>query len=950
MPITPINGPGNGRARAYASVSTPEILDPSADPEYLSLLSEVQALHTELSQLGGWAGGDMSGAADSALATRLQLGQRIGLCSPHDKLNHQIGCIHITPRDSYTEYGIGGISSRLVNCFPDAVWNSNNEDAAADIIEDEDPNVITKFEESIWSLLERLAAWPIFRTAHVMACLDYYSLIIIGDGKDLSTELSKMNYDSERVLYLRAVSALQAPVVELDKDKSSPRYGLPIYYELNLGNVEAISPTTSRFTDIPGSAGLPNPDDSMGKTRLHYSRVIHITRSSLGDRVYGRLMLQPVWVYLTCLKRIVGGGSIAAWFRANPGVHINIPQGVTMTNNSKRDLMREVQEYMDGLRRIIRTSGTELNVLEASVHSFGPNAQTVIELLCGTLGIPYRIAVGSEAAQLASEQDEGNFDDRVNEERRSVGSVALRDFVDRLIEYQIVVPPAKGVRYQIKWPTTEELSEDGKANLATKLATANQAYSLATGGQLLFSGAEIRQAVYGWAPLEDTSTDVVTNPDTNANPNTNANVDVSVNRSKIKSLRRLKITLQRDRQSRYQHLREPNTQRNRQIVVSPSITDLREPSEITLIHRIAEVHLESVTSTIDNLWSGIVSAIDFSRLQTTLELGSLSAAQTEVFSAVDEIIHNGIMALVDSAESGNSSHKPSGLLISSILELQSKISTVIKDSGRATLKATKKRGSWSSAERRKRRDHIRSLQGVRIGMLPLQARALEDQRARTANLIAFDLSFDATHDRIIQWARAESSRLITEIDASTRDGIQELIAQGLAEGIEPRRLMQRIRESVGLRTDQVRAVNNLARDLELASPGDLIERFPAREGVRDIAGLRIRVPDEGMTRELIDKWTDKYTEMHRNYRSRTIARTETNRSANEGQKELWFQAQDTGLLSVDAQREWIATDDDRVRDEHWELDGQTVGLHEDFDPPIEPGEEVNCRCGSGIVD
>lgn len=65
------------------------------------------------------------------------------------------------------------------------------------------------------------------------------------------------------------------------------------------------------------------------------------------------------------------------------------------------------------------------------------------------------------------------------------------------------------------------------------------------------------------------------------------------------------------------------------------------------------------------------------------------------------------------------------------------------------------------------------------------------------------------------------------------------------------------------------------------------------------------------------------------------------------------------MLQNMIEKEWIATDDDRVRDTHEELDGQrVVGLNTPFVSPsgarmlfphdaslgAPPGELINCRC------
>jgi SPP1 gp7 family putative phage head morphogenesis protein len=95
----------------------------------------------------------------------------------------------------------------------------------------------------------------------------------------------------------------------------------------------------------------------------------------------------------------------------------------------------------------------------------------------------------------------------------------------------------------------------------------------------------------------------------------------------------------------------------------------------------------------------------------------------------------------------------------------------------------------------------------------------------------------------------------------------------------------------------------------------------------------------------------EYFDVCENYRAERIARTETIGSYNAGTNEGYKQS------DVVAGKEWSSTLDDRTRDTHAEMDGQRVGLDEDFESPSGahaqcPGsfgvaeEDINCRCAT----
>lgn len=99
----------------------------------------------------------------------------------------------------------------------------------------------------------------------------------------------------------------------------------------------------------------------------------------------------------------------------------------------------------------------------------------------------------------------------------------------------------------------------------------------------------------------------------------------------------------------------------------------------------------------------------------------------------------------------------------------------------------------------------------------------------------------------------------------------------------------------------------------------------------------------------VDKMADKIADLiGDDARAEMIARTETMRASNEGQKQLWDQATDAGLLTGNEKQEWITTPDDKLCPICEPMDGDQVGLDEKFDvdgdkidgPPAHP----NCRC------
>lgn len=94
---------------------------------------------------------------------------------------------------------------------------------------------------------------------------------------------------------------------------------------------------------------------------------------------------------------------------------------------------------------------------------------------------------------------------------------------------------------------------------------------------------------------------------------------------------------------------------------------------------------------------------------------------------------------------------------------------------------------------------------------------------------------------------------------------------------------------------------------------------------------------EGLRKRIKDVYED-----FSDYRAELIARTEAITVMNQGRLEAYRQADAEG-------KEWIATLDDRVRDEHLLMDGEIVGLGEAFSNGLQSPAEPNCRCAIAPV-
>lgn len=183
------------------------------------------------------------------------------------------------------------------------------------------------------------------------------------------------------------------------------------------------------------------------------------------------------------------------------------------------------------------------------------------------------------------------------------------------------------------------------------------------------------------------------------------------------------------------------------------------------------------------------------------------------------------------------------------------------------------------------------------------------------------ISFDLTNPLATKWAAGRSSALIKGISAQTRSAIKDLIGRSFSEGLTRQQVSQLIRPLIGLSGPGARAVMN----------------------------YRTKLLAQGLSPELIRLRLERYSAKLLRLRAQAIARTEIMAAANEGQRQLWLQAQKDGLLFNDELRVWILTGDNRLCPICEGSGGDLAPLDKEFPnglmgPPAHP----MCRCTTGL--
>lgn len=146
-----------------------------------------------------------------------------------------------------------------------------------------------------------------------------------------------------------------------------------------------------------------------------------------------------------------------------------------------------------------------------------------------------------------------------------------------------------------------------------------------------------------------------------------------------------------------------------------------------------------------------------------------------------------------------------------------------------------------------------------------------------------------------------------------------------------------------------RTIRNLVQTDKLDLPRKQLEKYKDKAwNAKAINSQMIQGILQGETIPEMAARLQNVTNMNEAAANRN-ARTMTTSAENSGRMDGMKEAEEKGLVY---EKQWMATNDDRTRESHAEIDGESVPLDETFsnklqypgDPEGDPGEVYNCRC------
>ena len=444
--------------------------------------------------------------ANELLARRLQ-GRLAELIDPRRDINKECGypsTTDITSQMYRLLYERDPIAGRVVDIKSRACWAIQPS-----LFEEEDSETDTEFEVA-WNELSRQLntqswykeeggspIWEYLARADERCGIGHYGIILLGLGdEDMSkpapgveevnsapngfkgegnnrTEVrnkaqgpyclitnKKAEGGGERKMYyIRVSDESMAPVSQWEANPTSPRFGQPTMYQVTFHD-----PSLNQT-----GLGISNVTQN-----VHWTRVIHVADELGSSEVIGAPRVLPVFNHIYNLQKIYGASGEGYWQQAFAGLSLEGMPGVQIEPGDLDRVRSSLEAYTNGLQRYLVNQGATLKQLSPQVSDPASQVNVNIQAICIKIEVPMRIFMGSERGELASSQDERDWQGKCQHRRVTwVTPRLVVPFVDRLIMLGIL-PVPKG--YGCKWEAKEDLTPLERMDLLAKRTAAYAAY------------------------------------------------------------------------------------------------------------------------------------------------------------------------------------------------------------------------------------------------------------------------------------------------------------------------------------------------------------------------------------------------------------------------------------------------------------------------------------------
>jgi len=373
----------------------------------------------------------------------------------------------LTFTDYWNKYKREDIASRIVEAPCDDTW----KDAPKVTLQEGDKD---SFEKAWDDLVTKKKIFDYLKRVDILSGIGRYGVLFFGVKSTNSSNVAAEPVESaEELMYFSAYAEERAKINEVEVDPTNENFGLVKSYNLQ--------------------QKINDKDISL---MLHSSRALHVAEGLLEDEIFGVPRLERVMNRLEDIMKIVGGSAEMFWLGARPGYNFKLDSDITLTDDQKTEMKDQINEFMDGIRRALRLQGVDAQPLAQQVSDPQGHFDVQIDLISAASKIPKRILLGSERGELASMQDENNWNKLIDSRRETyAGPKILRPTVEKLQKLGIL-PEGK---IEIHWPRAFQLSQKDIAEIAQKKFAALKNYTSSPEADLVLPVKYALKEIYGYS-------------------------------------------------------------------------------------------------------------------------------------------------------------------------------------------------------------------------------------------------------------------------------------------------------------------------------------------------------------------------------------------------------------------------------------------------------------------
>lgn len=274
-----------------------------------------------------------------------------------------------------------------------------------------------------------------------------------------------------KLLFLRVFDESLVQVVRYEWNINNPRFGLPVMYRITLNDPR----------QTHSGVGLP-----LATVFVHWSRVIHVPSDCMtNSEIFGLPRMQQVLNRVLDLRKLYAASAEGYWQSCFAAISLEThPQAGGDVSVDYAGLEAMMTDFRNRLRRDILLEGMSAKTLPPQIIDSTPFVNSQIEAICIKVPCPKRVFMGSERGELASSQDDSQWNDVIRgRQQLFVTPRIIVPFIDRLILLGILPTPKIG--YRIDWPDLDSLNDGQKADIAVKIAQALTSFISGGGEQIM---------------------------------------------------------------------------------------------------------------------------------------------------------------------------------------------------------------------------------------------------------------------------------------------------------------------------------------------------------------------------------------------------------------------------------------------------------------------------------